>query len=166
MGRASSRASDEARRQGRGPMNNKIRRLSIGLLVCYLVLFVQLNVLQVGKEQALSEDPRNDRQTIRDFNRPRGPIVTADGAVVARSVPTPPGSEFKYQREYPTGDLFGNITGYYSFNYGSTQIERTQSDVLAGITSQQRIQAIGDLLGGSDPSGSVVLTLRSDVQQV
>jgi peptidoglycan glycosyltransferase len=81
-------------------------------------------------------------------------------------VQTAPGSEFKYQREYPTGDLFGGITGYYTFNYGSTQIERTKSDVLAGTTAEQRIQAIGDLLGGGDPTGSVVLTLRSDVQQV
>jgi penicillin-binding protein A len=148
-------------------MNSKIRRLSLGLLVCYLALFVQLNILQVGKEEALSEDPRNDRQTIRDFNRPRGAIVTADGVVVARSVPTTdPGAEFRYQREYPTNDLFANITGYYTFNYGSTQLERNQSDVLAGTTPEQRIQAIGDLLGGSDPTGSVVLTLRSDVQQV
>lgn len=147
-------------------MNSKIRRLSVGLLVCYLALFVQLNVLQVGKQQALTEDPRNDRQTIRDFNRPRGPIVTADGLVVARSVPTEPGAEFKYQREYPTNDLFAGVTGYYTFNYGSTQIERTQSNVLAGTTAEQRIQAIGDLLGGGDPTGSVVLTLRSDVQQV
>ena len=147
-------------------MNSKIRRLSIGLLLCYLALFVQLNILQVGKEEQLAEDPRNDRQTIRDFNRPRGAIVTADGVVVARSVQTAPGSEFKYQREYPLGDLFANVTGYYTFNYGSTQVERTQSDVLAGSTSQQRLQAIGDLLSGEDPTGSVVLTMRSDVQQV
>jgi peptidoglycan glycosyltransferase len=147
-------------------MNSKIRRLSVGLLLCYLALFVQLNILQVGKKQELTADPRNDRQTIRDFNRPRGPIVTADGVVVARSVPTAPGAEFRYQREYPTGDLFGGITGYYTFNYGSTQVERTKSDVLAGTTAEQRIAAIGDLLGGGDPTGSVVLTLRSDVQQV
>ncbi|MCU1360231.1 MAG: penicillin-binding protein [Ilumatobacteraceae bacterium] len=147
-------------------MNSKIRRLSIGMLVCYLALFVQLNILQVGKEQSLAADPRNDRQTIRDFNRPRGNIVTADGVVVARSVPSALGDEYKYQREYPTGALFGGITGYYTFNYGSTQIERTESDVLAGTTAQQRIKAVGDLLGGGDPTGSVVLTMRSDVQQV
>jgi peptidoglycan glycosyltransferase len=148
-------------------VNSKIRRLSLGLMVCFLALFVQLNILQVGKKEALTDDPRNDRQTIRDFNRPRGDIVTADGIVVARSVPTTdPGDEFKYQRDYPTGNLFANITGYYTFNYGSTQIEKTQSSVLAGTTSEQRIQAIGDLLGGGSPTGSVVLTLRSDVQQV
>ena len=46
----------------------------------------------------------------------------------------PPGSEFKYQRQYPTGDLFANVTGYYTFAFGSTGLERTQNDVLAGTT--------------------------------
>jgi peptidoglycan glycosyltransferase len=147
-------------------MNSKIRRLSIGLLVCYMALFVQLNILQVGRKDELTADPRNDRQTIRDFNHPRGQIVTADGVVVAQSVATAPGSEYKYQREYPTADLFAGITGYYTFNYGSTQIERSQTAVLTGTTNAQRLQALGDILGTSDPTGSVVLTLRSDVQQV
>src|SRR4051794_8189374 len=105
--RGSARRDDWCRR-----MNTKIRRLAVGLLACYLALFVQLNIIQVGRQQELAEHPRNDRQTLRDFNRPRGPIVTADGRVVARSVQTPaPGAEFEYQREYPLGDLFGNVTG-------------------------------------------------------
>ena len=69
-------------------MNKQIRRLAVALLACYLVLFVQLNVLAVGQQQELNADPRNNRQTERDFNRPRGPIVAADGTVLARSVPT------------------------------------------------------------------------------
>jgi penicillin-binding protein A len=147
-------------------VNSKIRRLAVGLIICYIALFVQLNILQVGKQQTLAEDPRNDRQTTRDFNRPRGPIVTSDGAVVADSIASAPGDDFKYQRRYPTGDLFANVTGYYTFNFGSTQLERTQGQVLMGTTSAQRVQAITGLLGGSDNSGSVVLTMRSDVQQV
>jgi peptidoglycan glycosyltransferase len=148
-------------------MNAKIRRLAVGLLVCYIALFVQLNLLQVNREKELTADPRNDRQTIRDFNRPRGEIVTADGVVIARSVPvTDPDDDLKFQREYPTGNLFGGITGYTTFNFGSTQLERTQNDVLLGTTSKQKVRAITDLLTGQDSSGSVVLTLRADVQQV
>jgi peptidoglycan glycosyltransferase len=148
-------------------MNAKIRHLAIGLIVCYIALFVQLNVLQVGKEEALTTDPRNNRQTIRDFNRPRGPIVTADGVVVARNVPvTDPDDEFVYQREYPTGELFANVTGYYTFSYGSTLLERTKGDVLMGTTAAQQIQGIPNLLDKPDTSGSVVLTLRADAQLV
>jgi peptidoglycan glycosyltransferase len=148
-------------------MNTKIQRLAIGLLVCYLALFVQLNVLQVGRQEELTADVRNDRQTTRDFNRPRGPIITADGLVVAESVPvTEPDAKFRYQREYPTADLFANVTGYYTFNYGSTQLERTHSDVLAGKTDEQELDALRNILGDEDNSGSVVLTMRSDLQLV
>jgi peptidoglycan glycosyltransferase len=148
-------------------MNAKIRRLAIGLLVCYLALFVRLNLVQVSEQEALVSDSRNDRQTIRDYNRPRGEIVTADGVVVARSVPSAdPNDELKFQREYPTASLFANVTGYHSFNFGNTQLERTQNDVLRGSTSQQQLKALTDLLESDDTSGSVVLTMRADVQEV
>ena len=62
-----------------------------------------------------------NRQTIRDFNRYRGPIVTADGVVVAQSVPAKGGDQYKFQRQYPLGDEFGNVTGYYTYSFGSTQ---------------------------------------------
>ena len=65
-------------------MNKQIRKLAAGLLVLYIALFAALNVIQVSKKDELNAAPQNNRQTIRDFNRPRGPIVTADGVVVAR----------------------------------------------------------------------------------
>ena len=143
-------------------MNKQIRKLVGALIVLYLIVFVALNTVQVAKKDALDSHPDNNRQTIRDFNRPRGPIVTADGQVVARSVPTT-GGQFDYQRQYPLGDLFSNITGYYTFSFGSTQLEKTQNDVLMGDTPAQKAQG---LFGGADNSGSVSLTLRSDVQRV
>lgn len=146
-------------------MNQQIRRLAVGLLLCYVVLFVQLNVLQVGKRESLADDPRNDRQTVREFNKPRGEIVTADGVVVARSVAAAPGDELEYQREYPTGSLFADVTGYTTFAYGSTQLERTENDVLLGTTSAQQLRGLTDLFS-NDHSGDVHLTMRADVQQV
>ena len=143
-------------------MNQQIRKLAAGLIVLYLVLFVQLNVLQVGRKSELDANPLNNRQTIRDFNRPRGDIVTADGVVVAESVRSD-GSTYTYQRTYPLGDLFTNVTGYYTYSFGSTQLERTQDDVLMGETTQQKLNSV---FGGSDNSGSVQLTLRADLQKV
>jgi peptidoglycan glycosyltransferase len=148
-------------------VNKQIRRLAAALLVCYLVLFVQLNVLQVGRKQALDDNPLNNRQTIRDFNRPRGPIVTSDGQTVAESVGIPSGVPYKYQRQYPTNDLFSNVTGYYTFSFGSTGLEKTQDDVLMGDTAEQKLRGIPGLLSGStDNSGSVLLSMRADVQLV
>ena len=52
--------------------------------------------------------------------------------MAAESVENPEGSQFRFQRVYPTGELFGHITGYYTFAFGSTGVERTQNDVLTG----------------------------------
>lgn len=146
-------------------MNRQIRRLALGLLACYVVLFAQLNLVQVNDKEELTSDPRNTRETVRDFNNPRGPIVTADGVTVAYSEPTP-GGAFEYQRVYPTGELFANVTGYYTFVYGSTQIERVQNDVLAGRTTKQKLRGLSSIFSSDDTSGSVRLTLRADVQQL
>lgn len=147
-------------------MNSRIRHLALALVVLYAALFVQLNVLQVGKQEQLNADIRNNRQAVRDFNRPRGDIVTADGVVVATSQPTTGDDEFAYQRIYPTGDLFAHVTGYFTFVYGATQLERTQNDVLAGRTPEQRLKGLSSIFTGDDTSGSVQLTLHSGLQQL
>jgi penicillin-binding protein A len=129
-------------------MNRRIRQLALALLVAYGVLFVQLNLVQVGPQSdRLRADTRNDRQVVRDFDAPRGPIIAADGVVVAFTESTPEGPN-RRQRRYPTGDLFAHLTGYYTRTYGATQLERSRHEVLAG---------------GND---IVRLTVRADLQQV
>lgn len=147
-------------------MNRRIRQLAAALIVLYLALFVAMNYWQVGRESELNAMGGNTRAIRREFSRPRGEIITADGVVVARSVPAPEGSDFPYRREYPTGELFANVTGYYSLALGSTQLERTQNAVLTGQTAQQRIGNIEDIVTGGEGTGDVVLTLRADLQEL
>jgi peptidoglycan glycosyltransferase len=147
-------------------VNKQIRRLAAGLLICYAVLFVQLNILQVGQSKELDADSRNTRQATRDFNKPRGQIVSADGVVLAENVPSTD-SKYKYQRTYPTADLFANVTGYYSFTYGATQLEKAQNDVLSGRTAKQQANCLKHLFGANcDSTGTVQLTMRNDLQTV
>jgi len=147
-------------------MNKKIRQLAFGLMALYVLLFVAMNYWQVGRASELNGRTDNYRAIRREFDRPRGEIITADGVVVARSVPTPQGSEFPYQREYPTGGLFAGVTGYYSFGFGATQVEFTQNSVLTGQTAQQYIGNLQDIVSGGDGTGTVRLTLRNDLQEV
>ncbi len=148
-------------------MNRQIRQLALGLMACYVVLFVALNYWQVGRKQELDARFDNTRQVLREFNKPRGPIVTADGVVVAESFRNPVGSRYDFRREYPTGDLLSNVTGYFTFAFGSTQVERQYGDVLTGSTAEQQIRSLGDLLSGdTDATGTVELALRNDAQEV
>ncbi|WP_162941964.1 peptidoglycan D,D-transpeptidase FtsI family protein [Desertimonas flava] len=145
-------------------MNRKIRQLAFGLMGCFVLLFVALNYWQVGRESDLNADAGNTRAIRREFGRPRGDIITRDGRVVAQSVPTPDGSDFPFQRVYPTDELFANVTGYYTLAYGATQLEFTQNDVLTGDTARQRIGNLDDIVSGGDGTGSVRLTLDYDLQ--
>jgi peptidoglycan glycosyltransferase len=146
-------------------MNQRIRRFAVVLIVLYVILFVQLNFIQVGKKSTLEADTRNTRQTVRDFNDPRGDIRTSDGVVIATSVRNEPSSEFDWQRTYPEGDLYSAITGYFTFGYGATQIEKVQNDVLAGRTIEQQIRGFRSLFNGENTTGTVETTIDADIQQ-
>ena len=146
-------------------MNQRIRRFAVVLIVLYVILFAQLNFIQVGQKSTLEADTRNTRQTVRDFNDPRGDIRTSDGVVMATSVQNEPGSEFDWQRTYPEDDLYSAITGYFTFGYGATQIEKVRNDVLAGRTIEQQIKGFRSLFNGENTTGTVETTIDADIQQ-
>jgi peptidoglycan glycosyltransferase len=145
-------------------VNRQIRRLTVGLLVCFTVVFIQLNVVQIVRADRYNEDTANDREAVRDFSRDRGAIITADQVIVAESIDS--NDRFKKQRRYPTGDLFGHVTGYLSFVYGSDGVERTYNDVLAGRTAELQLENLDELFSDRTNVGDVVLTLRRDLQEV
>lgn len=145
-------------------MNRMIRRLSVVLLAMYLVLFVQLNNIQLFGAKRLKTNPDNNRSVLAALSKPRGPVVTADGVVVARSEQVP-GSD-KRRRVYPTADLFAHVVGYFSQNFGADGVERTYNKELAGETTDLKFQGLSDLFTTRDTTGTVGLTLRNDVQTV
>lgn len=143
-------------------MNRQIRRVGAVMIALFVLLFVQLNYLQVVRRDALANDPRNTRVAVRDFSRARGQILSADGTVLAASVPSD--DEFERQRQYPTGELFAQVTGFFSFTYGSTGVERTYGDELAG--RDLGFRNIKDVLVERTVTGDVFLTLDKNLQQL
>ncbi|HEY7105212.1 MAG TPA: penicillin-binding transpeptidase domain-containing protein [Acidimicrobiia bacterium] len=141
-------------------MNPAIRKVGYALIFLVLVLVGQLTYLQVVDASHLANDPNNIRKFLRDFNRPRGAILTSDGQVVAKSVPS--AGELKYQRVYPTGDLFSIISGYQSFVVGNTGVEASYDDVLTGRDHQFDLE---NVLSGNDSTGNVVLAQSMAAQQ-
>lgn len=141
-------------------MDRQIRILGIVLMGLFGALFVQLNNVQVVQAHKLASDPRNTRAILRDFSRKRGAIQTADLTVIAQSVPST--DRFKVQRVYPQKDLFADVTGYFSFTYGSEGVERQYNDDLNGRAPS--IKRFFDFRRDQDPTGSLTLTLRTAVQ--
>ncbi|MGE0877696.1 MAG: peptidoglycan D,D-transpeptidase FtsI family protein [Acidimicrobiia bacterium] len=144
-------------------MNKSIRKLGFVLLLCYGVLFAQLTNVHLVKAKQYNASPINNREIIRDFSVERGTIITTDGVIVADSVPS--NDKYDFQRTYPTNDLFAPVTGWFSFLYGTGGVERTYNDQLTGQIAKEQDPGLAALLKGKKPS-DVVLTLRSDLQQV
>ncbi len=145
-------------------MSRQIRILGAVILVAYAALFVKLNQVQVFQAGAYNARPDNTRSLQRDFNQPRGAIVTADGEVAARSEERR--DALRYQRVYPEKELLGQVTGYFSFTLGSTGVERTYNDQLSGRTPALELRQLKGLFSDVSSEGNVVLTVRKDVQQV
>ncbi len=142
-------------------MNRQIRIIGVAIMVLFVALFLNLNWLQVVHAPALNANPLNTRQVVKEFETKRGTIVSADGVTLAQSTPTSDG--FKYLRQYPTGDLFQQITGFFSFTYGSDGLEKTYDRTLTGANAPFRLSR---LFSNSDKTQSLNLTVLDSLQRV
>lgn len=149
-------------------MNYAIRRVGVGIIVLFLAVVGQLTYLQLVRAEDLESDPGNVRVFIKDLNRPRGSIVSADGVILAESVPTDGTGDLDLQRVYPpaTAELFAHIVGYQSVNFGNTGVEAEYNADLVGRRLPARPSDLADILTGEDLRGNVVLTASAAAQQV
>jgi penicillin-binding protein A len=149
-------------------MERRIRRLGIFMILCFIVLFVQLNNIQIFKANELANSSNNPRVIAAARDQPRGEILSADGVVLAQSVPSD--GIYKYQRVYnpDTASLFSQIVGYDSLNYGRTGIEAEYNSYLESHpqsqTSSSLIDAIRNSLSDHTVTGNVILTINSHLQ--
>ncbi len=135
-----------------------------GLVVLLFALLIAFTSRWTIFEAAsLRENPLNARSLLEQERIDRGPIVAADGTVLAHSKR---GAEGVYERSYPTGSLFANVIGYYFVDRGSAGLESFRSTALDGQTDTG-LQGILDQLQGRKPSGEkVVTTLVPSAQRV
>ena len=144
-------------------MNAKVHRIAIALLVLLTALAMNLTSLHVLDAREIKEQPGNRRIVLEEYSRPRGPILVA-GIPIARSVATQ--DDLRFQRTYSDGPLYVPATGYYSFIYGATGVERTENAVLSGDDDRLLVDRLVQLFADSAPRGGAVsLTLNPAAQR-
>jgi penicillin-binding protein A len=144
-------------------VNRPIVRLYGLVVVLFALLVAFTSRWTIFEASSLRDNPLNRRAILEQQRIDRGPIVAADGTVLARSRR---GTEGVYERTYPTGSLFSNTIGYYFTNLGSTGVERYRSAALNGQTDTG-LQAILDQLQGHKPTGQkLITTLDPKAQRV
>ena len=131
-------------------MGRRIRWLGVIMVACLGLVVAQLVNIQLVKAKQLQSSPFNPRVSSQQYINPRGTITAADGTVLAKSVPTPAGTDTKaypyhYVRQYPQGPLYAGITGYDSaLYYGTAGIEQQYDASLSA--HQQPPQTLSQLL--------------------
>ena len=135
-------------------MNRAIKRVATAVIVMLLLLVGQLTYLQVIDAKELADDPRNSRTYLRDFTRPRGEIVSADGKILARSIPS--NDEYELQRVYP---LRRALLPDRRLPVGRRRQHRGREGVHRRARRPERssleLRDIGDLLLGKKQTGNV-----------
>lgn len=144
-------------------MNKPIRSLAVVFGLLFLALLLGINHLQIIQASSLNAKPNNRRVIDQEFSRERGAILVA-GEPIAESVPT--NSRWEFQRRYPEGELYADITGFYSYMYGREGIEQTYNSVLSGSDDRLFVNQLVDLVSNKKPQGgSVELTINPAAQR-
>ncbi len=145
-------------------MNRTIRRGGTAIIVLVVALLANITYIQVVKSAAYRNDLHNRRILYEEVSRQRGQITAAGGVVLAKSDRST--DSYRYQRSYPLGAAYANLTGYYSLAYGPTGVESAQDELLTGNSADLLVDRVGDFLTGRDPrGGNVELTIVPKVQQ-
>jgi penicillin-binding protein A len=146
-------------------MESFIKKLGVAFLALFVLLLAQVTYIQVIAAHRLADNPANaTRQLIAEYRVDRGDIVAADGTTVLATSRKSPG-QLKYQRHYPHGPLYADITGYYSVIYGRTRLEQAYNDYLSGTAPQLIPQTLVDQILGRPRRGATVVTTIDPVLQ-
>jgi penicillin-binding protein A len=147
-------------------MDRQIRFLAMSFVILFIVLFAQVNYLQVFGAERLANNPANRRLLLQEYDVNRGDILASDRrTVLAESEPTK--GRLKYRRVYPDGTLYGHITGYYSVLFGRSGVESSQNNFLSGRAPELLPQNLVDEILGRDKRGaSVITTIDANLQKL
>jgi peptidoglycan glycosyltransferase len=142
-------------------VNRPIIRLYGLVVVLFALLVAFTSRWTIFEASSLRANPLNARALLEQERIARGPILAADGTVLARSIR---GSEGAYERTYPTREEFAHAIGYSFINAGNTGLERFRNAELDG-RSGTNLQTILDQLQGKKPQGDKVLTTLDPAAQ-
>jgi peptidoglycan glycosyltransferase len=143
-------------------VNRALKRISIAILVMFLLLMVNVNYLQAFETSSLSTRPFNARATSNANQYERGDIVTADGVKIATTKPS--NDLYKYLRVYNSGPIYAPVTGYDTI-FSTSGVEHAEDALLSGTGSQLTFRNFIDMITNKPQKGATVqLTVNSKAQ--
>jgi len=143
-------------------VNRALKRISIAVLVMFLLLLVNVNYLQGFETTSLSTRPFNDRAVSEANQYERGDIVTTDGVKIATTTPT--NDTYRFLRVYKNGAVYAPVTGYDTI-FSTSGVEQAEDSLLSGNGSQLAFRNFIDMITNKPQKGATVqLTINSKAQ--
>jgi peptidoglycan glycosyltransferase len=142
------------------------RRLSVlatVILLLFVVVAVQSANIQFFRASSLDKSTLNPRNNETTSAFPRGEIVSANGTILAQSVPTHNGT-YPYKRIYPLGALTAGIIGFSSPYTQEWGLEAEYNSYLE--SHPQPAASLEQLVAPTSAADNVNLTIQTGEQQV
>jgi len=145
-------------------VNTPIRRLSLLMAVLFTTLLVSATLIQFVQAKSLGSMAANKRTLLDTYSRERGSIIVG-GQAVAKSIPV--GDQYKFLRQYPQGELYSQVTGFYSYVVGAPYgLEHAADDLLTGDSDTLFVRRVTDLITGRKTAGATLeLTIDPKAQK-
>jgi peptidoglycan glycosyltransferase len=145
-------------------LNRQIVKLFAFVVVLFGILIGFTSYWSVFGAEALKDKNANKRPLLEQQQIPRGRILTADGVVIAKSVPKGKGEAKRYVRRYPEGALFGHPIGYSFVQFGDTEFEQFHNEELVGEEGEF-VSIADELLGHKQEGNDVITNIDADAQR-
>ena len=145
-------------------MNKPIRRVAFVAMIMFALLLANGTYMIIFRQSTLDTQPQNRRVRDAEFAQNRGAILAGGRTEIAQTVSAK--DRFKYQRVYPEDELYAAITGFYSYDRGSSALESTYNAQLSGTDDALFVRRLIDLATNKTPKGaSVQTTIVPDIQE-
>jgi peptidoglycan glycosyltransferase len=145
-------------------VNRQIVKLFAFIVVLFGILIGFTSWWSVFDAEALKEKEANKRPLLEQQQIPRGRILTADGVLIAKSVPKGKGDSKRYVRRYPEGSLFGHPIGYSFIEEGQSEFEQFHNEELVGEEGEF-VSIVDELLGHKQEGNDIVTNIDADAQR-
>ncbi|MDO5734914.1 MAG: penicillin-binding protein 2 [Propionibacteriaceae bacterium] len=143
-------------------MNGPLRKVSIFVALMMAALLVNITWISVVRTDSLNEDPRNRRVRDAEFASDRGAILVGNTPI---AITNPSEGRFPFARTYPEGSTWSSVTGWYSYDYARSELEKQYNEELSGTGSIQAVSRIIDLLVGRNRQGANLSTTLNPAAQ-
>ena len=142
-------------------MNGPLRKVSIFVAFMMAALLVNVTWISVVRSDDLNSEPRNRRVRDAEFASDRGAILVGNTPI---AITNPAEGNFPFARTYPEGPIWSSVTGWYSYDYARSELERQYNEELSGtglmLTLCEEHQEMVDAALDRDPERMEAVVAR------